>query len=600
MTDATGSGSRFAPIRVAAACMAVLVGVAVVRLALGGWEALSADHARYIYAGLSLIDGRGYVNEIGDPFLFRAPAFPLLTGSAWLIAGSFGAHLVVWIVGVASLLLAVVLATRLGGSLAAILTTAAIVGTPLFWEQVVGLGIDQPQTALYLAAILLLWEATVGRWLAAGALVGLGLLVKETLAPAVVLLPIAWLPVWTPLGWSRWLRLSAAFVLAAVLVAGWWWIAVWGATGEIFPLNALRAIVPDDVEPQPVLAGASLVVLVVGGLAWAVLIATRATDPRVRVLLVAALATLPAAATSVVLGQASRNLTALILLTCVSIGVTGAELWLRLQASRGGDAAERRSWPLAGAAAVIVVLASLAAAGQATVEAAIDDPLPTATAEVLRPRLAPGDDVVSTFRDRSTLGLELFDTGASIVLLSAQAVQATSDPSDYLWLGVRRGTLLGTSRERWIEVVGDPRAAFLVITLPHPLSPAELVPALRGGPGAAAGLTEVKRVETEDGRSFVFANDPARAGAMAGTPLHAAPDALLLWLDQAEAAGLGDPVPRLLAAAPIVPQLEGLRQLAERIGDRGCLRREQEGARPAVVIEANAGQDGCLDPAELP
>ena len=53
---------------------------------------MSADHARYVFSGMSLLDGRGYVSEAGGPFYVRAPAYPLMVGGAYAVAGANGAH----------------------------------------------------------------------------------------------------------------------------------------------------------------------------------------------------------------------------------------------------------------------------------------------------------------------------------------------------------------------------------------------------------------------------------------------------------------------------------------------------------------------------
>ncbi|HEX5015822.1 MAG TPA: hypothetical protein VFV72_16880 [Candidatus Limnocylindrales bacterium] len=582
-----------------AACVAVLLVIAIGRAIIGGWDALSADHARYVYAGLSLLDGRGYVNETGDPFLFRAPAFALLTGGAWQLAGSTGAHLAVWLLGLVSLLLAVGLSARLGGGVGAAATTASIVAIPLFWEQIVGLGVDQPQAAFYLGAIALLGGLHVVRWLAAGGLMGLGILVKETLGPAVFLLPMAWLPLWTNVRWPRWLGLTAAFGLTAAVTAGWWWIVIWQATAEIFPLNVLRAIVPDDLPLEVTFSPAAVVGAALAVAAWAIVLVTQLRDPRGRLLVLGALASVPALVATITLAQAPRNLTSFLLLTCVAVGVAAAEVWSRL-GSRVVERGQRSRSPVAAAVALSVLLVALAVLGQASVRPAVGDPLSPATAAALRGRLQPGDEVVSTFRGRSPLGIELFEQATDIGLLPARAVDEGTEPADYLWLGVRRGTLFGIRRDRWAQVLGAPEARYLVITTPHALSPSELIPALRGQPGKGAGLTELDVVESDVGTAYVFGNDPTRVGRMNRVNLHAAPEALLQWLDMARAQGEPQPVARLLAAAPVIPrQARDARILARRLGDRACFRSLREGGRRVVVIEARADQTECLEQADL-
>jgi hypothetical protein len=600
--DGAAADQRDITVRVAAGCMALLVAVAVIRVVIDGWAVLSADHARYVYAGLSLLHGRGYVNEIGDPFLFRAPAFALLTAGGWQLGGFVGAHLVTWALGVTGLLIAVALAARLGGASAAVAATAAILAVPLFWEQIAGLGVDQPQATFFVAAILLLDRLRLWRWLAAGVVLGLGILVKETLAFAVLLLPLAWLPAWTPLTWSRWWRLSLAFGLTVVIAAAWWWVVVWRETGLIFPLNALQAIVPDDLPLEFAVSPAEIIGAAVAVAAWLTVIATRIGDPPVRVLLLGALATLPPAAVTIALSQASRNLTALVLLTAVAVGVAAAELLRRFEPRAARESA-RPGGPLRrGTVAAMLILAAalVAITGQTRVRVdAGSNPLAIATAERLRPALGPGDHIVSSLRNRSALGVELFDLGTRIALLPVRPVDPRRDLSDYLWLGVRRGTLFGIARDRWAEVVGAEGASYLVFTTPHALSPVELVPALRGRAGREAGIRQFARIRRPGGVTYVFSNDPAQAGTMPDAPLHASPEALLLWLDRARPRQ--GAVERLLAETPVFPvESTGAGALARHLGGAACFRSDEEGGRGVLVIEAEDRQDDCLDPSDLP
>jgi hypothetical protein len=186
--------------------------------------------------------------------------------------------------------------------------------------------------------------------------------------------------------------------------------------------------------------------------------------------------------------------------------------------------------------------------------------------------------------------------------MPVRAVDARDDLSAYLWLGVRRGTLFGIPRERWAEVVGAPGATYLVLATPHPLSPIELLPALRSRAGRQAGIAPLARVRRAGGTAYVFSNDPSRAGAMADVPLHASPQALLLWFDRTRPRqGAGA---RLLEVQPVIPrQADGARALARALGDEACFRPLREGGRDVIAIEARDGeepQDDCLDPAELP
>ena len=556
---------------------------------------MGADHARYVYAGMSLLDGRGYVNESGETYLLRAPAYPLMVGGAYGIAGATGAHLVAWGLGLVALLLAIVVAERMGGPVAALATTAAVVAVAQFWEQLVSLGIDLPQAAMYLAAILLLWQPRPAYWLAAGGLLGVALLVKETIAPAVVLLPVAWLPVWSGLAWRRWAWLASLFLLAVAVVAGWWWLLVLRETGLLFPLNSLQAIVPDEAALSVSLTPAILLAGLGAAAAWAYLLLARFRDPGVRLLVAGSLALAPAVVLTVALAQPARNLTAVVLLTCVATGVALADL-LRALTPRVAAARARPAL----VAGVGVALVAAAAIGQLSISPPVADPLPADTAAVLRKGLEPGREIISTFRYRSALGVELFDEDVSVRLVPVRAVERAADPARYLWLGERRGTLFGLTRDNWQRVLGSPSAAYLVLIAPHPLTPAELIPTLRSGAGEEAGLTFVKRLRGPTGTADVFEIAPDRIDRAPRIHLHAQPDALVHWLDIAAATGTTDAAAALLAARPVVPaQSRDLEVLAGRLGAAACFRPEQEGDRAVLVVELAEGQPDCVDTAAL-
>jgi hypothetical protein len=572
----------------------VVTGLGVIRLVTGGWDSLGADHARYVYAGMSLLDGHGYVNESGNTYLLRAPAYPLMVGGAFAISGANGAHLVAWGLGLGSLLLAIEIAARLGGSMALLATTVLTLAVAQFWEQLVSLGIDLPQAAFYLAAVLLLWQPKPGHWLLAGGLLGIALLIKETIAPAVVLLPIAWLPVWSGMAWRRWAWHSLLFLLAVALVAGWWWFLVWRETGLLFPLNSIQAIVPDEdtlaLTPTPAVMVAGLA----AGAAWVSLLVSRFRDPGVRLIAFATLALAPAVTATVVLAQPARNLTAVVLLSCVAAGTAlsdiGRAMWPR---ASGGV---RRAI----VAAIGVALVAGAAIGQLSVARASADPLPADTAAVMHDSLVPGDEIIATFRYRSALGVELFDEDVSVRLIPVRAVGRAADPSEYLWLGERRGTLFGLTRDNWHRVIGSPRAAYLVLISPHPLTPAELLPALRSGDGRDIGLTFVKHLSGPAGMADVFEIRPDRVGRATQIHLHAQPGALVHWLDIARAAGASDASDLILAARPVVPaRARGLESLADRLGAAACFRPRREDDERVLLVEPADRQGDCLSRSAL-
>jgi hypothetical protein len=577
------------PSRVLAFATVAIIGLGLVRLAAGGWESLGADHARYVYAGMSLIAGDGYVNESGDEYLLRAPAYPLMVGAAYAAAGANGAHLVVWALGLGSLLLAIAIAARIGGSLAAVVTAAFLIAVAQFWEQVLSLGIDLPQAAFYLAALYLLMQPKPGHWLAAGGLFGVALLIKETIAPAVLLLPIAWLPSWSGLAWGRWARLSLLFLLAVALVAGWWWFLVWRETGLLFPLNSLQAIVPDEdaLGLSPSL-GVVLAALVVGA-AWAGLLLTRFRHHEFRLIAFAALALVPAVTATVALAQPTRNLSGLLLLSSVALGIAAADAWRAIwpRVSTGA----RRALVATG----VVALLAGTTMSQLSVVSPSADPLPAETAAVMHDGLLPGDEIISTFRYRSALGVELFDEDVFVRLMPVRAVDRAVDPSRYLWLGERRGTLFGLTRDNWKRVIGSPRASYLVLIAPHPLTPVELLPALRSDEGREIGLTYITELRGPSGTADVFEIRPAQIDQARQIHVHAQPGALVHWLDMARTDGVADATDLLFNAHPIVPARGNeLASLWDRLGTAACFRPRREAGDRVLLIEPADGQRDCL------
>jgi hypothetical protein len=566
-----------------------VVGLGAIRLAFGGWDAMSPDHARYIYAGMSVLADRGYVNEAGGPFLVRAPAYPLLVGAAYRLAGSGGAHLIAWLLGVGGLILAVGLAARIGGWLAGLATALTLVALPIFWPQLVTIGVDMPLAGLYLAAIGLILRPTHLRWLAAGATLGIAVLVKETVAPAAALLPLAWLPPLSTLTWRRWTGLTVSFWAAVVVVASWWWVFVWRETGMIFPLNSLAAIVRDEEPAMTAGRPLFLAIAVVGVAAWALVTVRRRADPAIRVIAAAGLALAPTVIATLALDQAIRNLSGLVTLGSIGFGVAMADV-VELARIRWGPARGRIL-----AAGLIGILFAAALGGQVAVTPAQDDPLPGQIAELARRAVDSREAVVSTFRYRSALGVELFDSRISVRLIPIAVVSRAGDPDRFLWLGERRGTLFGLSRAGWERSLGSRRASYLVVARPHALSPSELLPALISATGRDLGLAHLGELRGPEGRADVFDVDPDRIAAPVALRLHAQPAALVHWLDLASEFGEDGAERRLVDVRPVVlPRSPELAELAERLGRRACFRREREGGIAVLAIEPAAGQEDCL------
>ncbi len=224
-----------------------LVVLAVLRIALGGWAPLAPDDARYLYVGLSILDGHGPVTPSGSTFLLRSPVYglALATGSS-LVGGDplVGARLVALGLSLLALAGALRLGWLLAGPGGAVGTAFALVAAALVWRLVPSLRIDLPQTAAIVATLLAVWRPTVRRWAVGGLLLGLAILIKETALPLLIL-PVALVGSVPP---ARLARLAAVFIGAAVVTAAWWWVVVWASTGQLFPLNALSVIEARDVD----------------------------------------------------------------------------------------------------------------------------------------------------------------------------------------------------------------------------------------------------------------------------------------------------------------------------------------------------------------
>ncbi len=64
-----------------------LVVVAIARLIVSGWADVAPDDARYVFVGLSTLDGHGSVTPSGNLFLLRSPIYGIaLAAGRWLSA----------------------------------------------------------------------------------------------------------------------------------------------------------------------------------------------------------------------------------------------------------------------------------------------------------------------------------------------------------------------------------------------------------------------------------------------------------------------------------------------------------------------------------
>jgi hypothetical protein len=511
-----------------------ILALALARIAVGGWSAIAADDARYVFVGQSVLDGRGPLTPSGTVFLLRSPVYGVALAAGGRIGGGdvlAGARLVALVLSLAALLGAVAYGWLLSGAAAAVGTAVALASIPLIWSLVPTLRIDLPQTAGVVGTLLALHRPTTRRWALAGALLGLTVLVKETVA-LLALLPVAWLGV---LPRARLLRLWAVFLGIAVAVAAWWWIVVWQQSGRLFPLNALAVIEARDVDEALHVDryAALLLALAVG--AWTTVALAARREPAVRPLLVAGACLLPPAAYAVASGLNARNEVGLAVLSAIAAGVAAAILVARFPDRRRPEAlgAGGGLGALAVAALSVGALA-LVAVGQLRVETRPDTGLAERVAGWLREHAPAGSRAAMTFFDNDAVAIHL-DGDVELPNLPPSRVGAGDDPDDYVWMGLRDRQLFGYRRSDWTAALSAPGAFGLVLAGPHPLTPAELLDDLDAG--RVPGIMPAASFEADDEWARVYEIDPAQPGSVATPPLHLSPDAALAWLDGARASG---------------------------------------------------------------
>lgn len=569
------------PVRDRRLAVAAVAGVALVgaaRLALLGWSAAAPDDARYLYVGLSVLDGHGAVTPEGAPFLLRSPVYGLaLALGARLVGGDplVGAHLVAATVTLAGLAGAVWIGRLLGGAPGAVGTGVALLLTPLAWELLPTLRVDPVQAAGVVGVLLALRRPGAGRWALAGLTLGVAILAKESVI-LLALLPLAWLGA---LPRRRWLGLTAIYLAAVAAVAAWWWIVVWAQTGTLFPLDALAAIDERGGSRGAVLLSHAPA-LVAWGIAWLGVAWRARRDVEPRLLLAAALLLSPPAAYAFLDRLADRNYAALATLSAIAVGTTAADALSRLyrRLASGGLLAGRPGRPIgAGAAALlgiaVVAVAGVGALAQGGVAVPERAELPARIGAWLEERLAPGERIAITFRERETVALRLYGR-ARVVLLAVDGVAPDARPGDYLWIGLRDGRLYGYRRAAWVAVLADPATRYLVLVGPHPLTPGELLPSLEAPSAASFGLRRAAGFAAAEGEATILEVEPARVAAdQTRLPLHAAAGAALAWLELASVEGSTPEAAaaRLLEARPVVGGTEeALAALLARLGDAAC------------------------------
>jgi len=571
------TGAATAPAWLVIGLMALLLALlAVLRVGGNGWSMVSADDAKYLYVGNSVLAGDGPLNESGRLYVSRSPAYgiALAAGGRLLnVDPVLGGHLAALALTLAGLCGALVIGWLAAGAAGTIATGLVLAATPFVWWLVPSMRVDPIVAGLLVWVIVALWKPTPVRWVAAGLLFGIAVLVKESVALAV-LLPAAW---WGILQNREWLRLSAAFVGTAVISASWWWAVVWNTSGSLFPFNGLVTVaersVPRavQVEPLAVLMG------LLGLVAWAAFARWHRDQPGPRMLGVAAIALLLPAAIAVRYGLHERQFASLILLTATAAGLVIADGAPRLvEAFRGSrlPAGRRQISPAVAIVAATVLALSTVAAAQAVVPPARRSTVPGQVADFIRSNGRPGDVVYTTFSVHSYVAVQLFGR-APVLQIPLHRVRPTDQPGNFVWMGARGSRLFSIETTRWLALLREPSVRYLVIEGPGDLSPSELLPVLTDrlsppGISVAASFADDRR------RATILAVEPGEVQPVPEYQLHLQARSVRAWL------GAGD-VPREAALA----LLEARPVLAGNAAER-------EQAR-AAVADALGGTDRSLD-----
>jgi hypothetical protein len=556
--------------------------VGIMRLAVFGWDGIAPDDARYLYVGLSTLAGDGPVTPSGNLFLLRSPVYGILLAGGGQFAENpiDGARVVAALLALAALLAAIGLGWLIAGRLAAAVTAIAILAMPLLWGLLPTLRIDLAQTAGVLAVLICLARPTMNRWALAGLLLGLTVLVKETVL-LLGALPIAAVGI---VPGRQLARLWLVYVGAAAGVAGWWWILVWRQAGVIFPLNAVGVIerrdVGSDIRVDPY--GIATVAIVVA--AWLVVAGRARRNFGARLLAVGAACLVPPAAYATLNGLSTRNYAGLAVLSAVAIGVAVATLVGPFRARLPADRLVR----LVAVAVVAVVAVSFASIAQARVGDPTEPQIPNQISAWLRDRVEPGERVVMAFRYRELLAVQLFGA-VEVPGLVVVRVDQDRQLADYLWIGLRDRQLFATRRDSWGATLGTAGTRYLVLAGPHPLTPTELVPALDEGllPGIGPGTT----FEAGNELTRVYSVDPE---AVLATPTelepHMSADAALAWLDLGNAGSAADRERQFIDNGPVIVG-RGMRRVLDRLGPQACALPTDEPGQLVRVVSRDAATD---------
>ncbi len=224
------------------ACVALTLAVALPVLAAGR-SRLTSDESLYTAEALNIATGRGLTYTTGTPISHRAPLYPAIL-AVELRAGGLSldrAYLVPGLAVVANALLVFWLARKLFGSLAGMVAGTLAASSPYVSGLGTTLFLDGLESTFILGSLIAYWRAceapSLGRHVAAGCLLGIAFLIKES---ALLLLP---LPLIMPLLAGRqrgWRAGIAGWTTGFVAATGWWWAWVLWHTHAVYLLGSVN------------------------------------------------------------------------------------------------------------------------------------------------------------------------------------------------------------------------------------------------------------------------------------------------------------------------------------------------------------------------
>jgi hypothetical protein len=485
---------------------AAIVGVvatSIARVVTLGSAPIGADDALYIGVGRELWSFREPLTADGGVFTIRSWVYPLMTGGmSHLFDGSpfgsgdpfTGPRILGWVLGTTALVLAVVLAYRFARGPGAVATALVLLATPLLWTVVPSTMVDVALMCFVVAVLLVLDRPTPGRMLVGGVLSGLALLVKETSALFVVL-PLAYLGA---LPRAEWRRLSLRYLIAFAVTVGWWFVVVLVLKGQIFPLEGFQQSAGRDRTRVWSLDLSGLLLVAAFGAGWLVVAIGRRHEPRGRLLVLAALAFVPAAIVAWYQTLAMRQFSALVLLSCIALGVAVVDVLAALIRR-----APRRAGPgIAAFLAIVLVVVALVpivlaqdrtsvAASPAEIEQEITTWIANRPGEPL---------VVSTFVFKVQVW-SLLTGRATIAPLAFDNQRDAPDLAPAVWVDVRQERYHVLARQELAHQVRG--ADYLLLTGPHQLGPIALATWLQLH-GAAIGIKPVAHFGPRSGSPWGY------------------------------------------------------------------------------------------------